>query len=129
MPPDGRLVNPLRQNFGSMRRVAQDLRLSSRDFEIVVKRETLKRRQRITLRTGSFFLELRDTEPGKPVAITYRTRRQRADLTGGGENAVRTEQIATADGYADLLSSLRLSQGLSISQYGSFQTCRRHTRF
>jgi hypothetical protein len=108
-----------------MRRVAQDLRLSSLEFEIAVKAGTVKRRQRVILSTGSFSLEVRDAEPGKPVAITYRTRRGHADLTGGGENAVRVEQIATADGYAALLSSLRLSQGLSISRYGALQARKR----
>jgi hypothetical protein len=111
-----------------MRRVAQDLRLSSREFEIAVKRETVRRRQRITLSTGSFSLEVCDAEPGKPVSITYRTRRGRTDMTGGCENSVKVEQIATVDGYAALLSSLRLSNGLSIARYGSLQARRRVLR-
>jgi hypothetical protein len=112
-----------------MRRVAQDLRLSSTEFEIAVKRGTVKRRQRITLSTASFFLDVHDTEPGKSVAITFRTRREAADLTGGGENSVSVEQLGTADGYAALLSSLKLTQGLSISRYGSAQTHRRSAHF
>lgn len=99
-----------------LRRVTQDLHLSSKFFEIDEERATKKRRQCITLSTESFFLEVRDTEPGNPVTISFKTRQGWSDLSGGGDNAVPVEQIATPEGYLALLRSLRLTVGLTISR-------------
>jgi hypothetical protein len=96
-----------------LRRIANDLRLSPDDCEIVV-HTPASSRQRIVLLTGSFLLEIRDTEPGSPVAIAYRTRKGWADLSGGGDNAVPVDQIDSPEGYAALLQCLKLSKGLQI---------------
>lgn len=99
-----------------LRRVAQDLHLSSLDFQVKVERGTIKRRQRISLATDHFVLGIQDTEPGSPVAISFRTRSGRTDQAGGGNNFVPVEQLATREGYLDLVRSLKLSQGLAIKR-------------
>jgi hypothetical protein len=96
-----------------LRRVVHDMRLSSKDFDIEVAPATTKRCQRITLSTESFFLDVQDTVPGTAVAISYRTRLGKNDPSGGESNFVAIEQIGTSHGYASLLGSLRLTQGLS----------------
>lgn len=105
-----------------LRRVANDMCLSSCEFDIKATCATAWRRQHITLSTECFFLEVQDTAPGTAVAIAYRTRQGKRDLSGGGINHVAIEQIGTEHGYASLLRSLRLTQGLSNARCDSSST-------
>lgn len=102
-----------------LRRVAHDMHLSSRAFDITATRATAKHRQYITLSTESFFLDVQDTAPGITVAISFRTRQGTRDASGGERNFIAVEQIDTAHGYASLLLSLRLTQGLSNERHDS----------
>jgi hypothetical protein len=49
------------------------------------------------------------------VALSFRTRRGRSDLTGGGENYVPIEQIESTRGYQSFLDGLRLAGGINTS--------------
>jgi hypothetical protein len=54
----------------------------------------------------------------KPVALSFRTRRGRSDLTGGGENYVPLDQIETTRGYQSFLDGLRLAVGIDTTSGG-----------
>ncbi|APA90400.1 hypothetical protein BJG93_32930 (plasmid) [Paraburkholderia sprentiae WSM5005] len=95
-----------------LRRVARDLRLRSGEHEIVTERARRNRGCRVTLRTPAVMLEVTDTPTRQKVAVSFRTRRGRADLSGGGDNAVSLEQLSSREGYDALLGGLRLAGGL-----------------
>jgi hypothetical protein len=93
-------------------RVARDLRLRSGEHEIVAEPARRNRGCRITLHTSSVMLEVADTPTRQTVAVSFRTRRGRSDLSGGGDNAVALEQLTSREGYDALLTGLRLAAGL-----------------
>ena len=96
-----------------LRRVAHDLRL--RTHEIVVQPGRRFSNSRVSLRTETLFVDLLDKPCRQGVAFSFRTRRDRTDLTGGGENYVPLEQLETTAGYQAFLEGLRLTAGLNIS--------------
>ena len=96
-----------------LRRVAHDLRL--RTHEIVVQPGRRFSNSRVSLRTETLFVGLLDKPCRQGVAFSFRTRRDRTDLTGGGENYVPLEQLETTAGYQAFLEGLRLTAGLNIS--------------
>lgn len=100
------------QASGLLRRVALDLRLPPAAHEIVTEPARRGRGCRVTLRTPSLLVEVADSPSRHAVAMSFRTRRGRSDLSGGGDNAVPLEQLATDDGYETLLGRLRLVSGL-----------------
>ncbi|BCF95220.1 hypothetical protein [Paraburkholderia largidicola] len=95
-----------------LRRVARDLRLRSGEHEIVAEPARRNRGCRVTLHTPAVMLEVADTPTRQKVAVSFRTRRGRSDLSGGGDNAVALEQLTSRDGYDALLTGLRLAAGL-----------------
>ena len=95
-----------------LRRVARDLRLRSGEHEIVAEPAHRNRGCRITLRTPALMLEVVDTPTRQKVAVSFRTRRGRFDLSGGGDNAVSLEQLSSREGYDALLGGLWLAGGL-----------------
>lgn len=95
-----------------LRRVARDLRLRSGEHEIVAEPARSNRGCRVTLHTPAVMLEVADTPTRQKVAVSFRTRRGRSDLSGGGDNAVALEQLTSRDGYDALLTGLRLAAGL-----------------
>jgi hypothetical protein len=95
-----------------LRRVAGDLRLRSDDHEIVSEAAERGHGCRITLRTSRLMLEVADTPERSTVSVSFRTRRNRKDLSGGGDNAVSQEQLASHEGYEAFLGALRLTNGL-----------------
>ncbi|TGP40255.1 hypothetical protein EN871_28945 [bacterium M00.F.Ca.ET.228.01.1.1] len=95
-----------------LRRVARDLRLHSNEHEIVAEPARRGRGCRVTLRTPALMLEVADTPTRQMVAVSFRTRRGRLDLSGGGDNAVPLEQLSSREGYDLLLGGLRLAGGL-----------------
>ncbi|MCR4469860.1 MULTISPECIES: hypothetical protein [unclassified Burkholderia] len=95
-----------------LRRVAIDLRLRRSDHEIVAEPARRGRGCRVTLRTPAMMLEVADSPSRRAVAVDFRTRRGRSDLSGGGDNAVSLDQLASKDGYDEFLSGLRLADGL-----------------
>ncbi|MGF6870744.1 hypothetical protein [Paraburkholderia sp. MM5477-R1] len=99
-----------------LRRVAQDLRL--RSHQIVVQPARRNFPGRVSLRTETLFVDVLEHPCQKPVALSFRTRRGRSDLTGGGENHVPLEQIETAGGYQSFLDGLRLAGGIDTSSGG-----------
>jgi hypothetical protein len=99
-----------------LRRVARDLRLRPVDHEIVTEPARRSRGCRITLRTSAVMLEVADSPTRQTVAVSFRTRRGRSDLSGGADNAVRLDQLSSRDGYDALLSGLRLAGGLDAER-------------
>jgi hypothetical protein len=95
-----------------LRRVARDLRLRADEHEIVSQPACRGQGCRVTLRTGSMMLEVADSSTRQSVSMSFRTRRGRSDLSGGGDNAVSLEQVSTRDGYDALIGDLRLAAGL-----------------
>lgn len=95
-----------------LRRVARDLRLRAGDHEIVSEPARRGRGCRVTLRTPALMLEVTDAPTRERVSVSFRTRRGRLDLSGGGDNAVSLEQLSSREGYASLLGGLRLAGGL-----------------
>ena len=99
-----------------LRRVARDLRLRPLDHEIVTEPARRGRGCRITLRTSAVMLEVADSPTRQTVAVSFRTRRGRSDLSGGADNAVRLDQLSSRDGYDALLGGLRLAGGLDVER-------------
>lgn len=99
-----------------LRRVASDLRLRSGEHEIVAESACRGRGCRVTLRTPAAMLEVADSPSRRSVAMSFRTRRGRSDLSGGGDNAVQLEQLSSRDGYDALLGGLRLAAGLDAER-------------
>ncbi|WP_345817767.1 hypothetical protein AAGS40_29570 (plasmid) [Paraburkholderia sp. PREW-6R] len=99
-----------------LRRVAQGLRLRSREIVFEPSRRNFP--GRVSLRTETLIVDLLDRPCQKPVALSFRTRRGRSVLTGGGENYVPLEQIETACGYHSFLDGLRLAGGIDTSSGG-----------
>jgi hypothetical protein len=97
-----------------LRRVAHDLQL--RSHEIVVQPARLSSRSRVSLRTGTLFVDVLDKPCRQGVALSFRTRRGRWDLTGGGENHVSLEQLETYAGYQSFLEGLRLASGINSGE-------------
>ncbi|HDR8919712.1 TPA: hypothetical protein QDA71_002378 [Burkholderia vietnamiensis] len=95
-----------------LRRVARDLRLRNDVHEIVAEPAGRGRGCRVTLRTNAMMLEVADSPSRQRVAVSFRTRRGRNDLSGGVDNVVPLEQLASQDGYEALLGGLRLVDGL-----------------
>ncbi|WP_434667777.1 hypothetical protein P5W99_36120 [Paraburkholderia sp. A3BS-1L] len=95
-----------------LRRVAGDLRLRTGEHEIVTERAERGRGCRVTLRTNRLMLEVADAPERSTVAVSFRTRRGRKDLSGGGDNAVSQEQLESHSGYDAFLCALRLTNGL-----------------
>jgi hypothetical protein len=99
-----------------LRRVAHDLRLPRHTHEVVVTPARRNSLSRVTLRSDSLFVDVVDTPCRFGVAVCYRTRRGRSDLSGGGDNYVPLEQIETDSGYQLLLDGLRLAGGLGAGR-------------
>jgi hypothetical protein len=95
-----------------LRCVAGDLRLRPGEHEIVAEPAERGRGCRVTLRTDRLMLEVADAPKHRAVAVSFRTRRDRRDLSGGGDNAVSQEQLASRAGYEAFLGALRLTNGL-----------------
>jgi hypothetical protein len=95
-----------------LRRVARDLGLRSAEHEIVAEPARRNRGCRITLRTQAVMVEVADTPTRQKVAVSFRTRRGRSDLSGGGDNAVSLDQLSSREGYEALLTGLRVAAGL-----------------
>ncbi|MFS8981466.1 hypothetical protein PO002_45220 [Cupriavidus necator] len=95
-----------------LRRFAGDMALSPRDYTI---REHRQRRRDVdvfALHTSSLLVEIQHG-PGQEggVRMSYRTCRGRNDMTGGRDNAVSVESLASDQGYASLLATLRVVAG------------------
>lgn len=104
-------ANFTRRARGFLHRVAGDLRLRAGEHDI--KAEPARRGGcRVTLNTERLIVELTDSLARQAVAMSFRTRRGRADLSGGGDNAVGADQLETREGYDSLLGALRLANGL-----------------
>jgi hypothetical protein len=101
-----------------LRRVAHDLRLPRHAHEVVVEPARRNAASRVTLRTDSLFVDVVDKPCRSGVALRYRTRRGRSDLSGGGDNYVPLEQIESASGYRALLDGLRLAGGIAPENGG-----------
>ena len=99
-----------------LRRVARDLRLRAGEHEIVTERARRGRGCRVTLRTPAVMLEVADTPTRQSIAVCFRTRRGRSDLSGGGDNVVALEQLSSREGYDCLLGGLRLAGGLDAER-------------
>jgi hypothetical protein len=96
-----------------LRRVAHDLRL--RSHEIVTQPARQNFPGRVSLRTETLFVDVLDHPCQSRVALSFRTRSGRSDLTGGGENYVSIEQIESTRGYQSFLEGLRLAGGINTS--------------
>jgi hypothetical protein len=99
-----------------LRRVARDLRLRNGEHEIVAEPARRGRGCRVTLRTPALMLEVADSLGRQSVAVSFRTRRGRADFSGGADNAVALDQLSSQDGYNALLGGLRPAGGLDVQR-------------
>jgi hypothetical protein len=99
-----------------LRRVARDLRLRAGEHEIVTEPARRGRGCRVTLRTPAVMLEVADAPTRQSVAVSFRTRRGRSDLSGGVDNVVALEQLSSREGYDCLLGGLRLAAGLDAER-------------
>ena len=101
-----------------LRRVAQDLRLGAHAHEIIANPGRGNSTVRVSLRTETLFVDVLERRCGSGVAFSFRTRRGRSDLTGGGENHVSLEQLETKAGYQAMLDGLRLAGGIDLKVGG-----------
>ncbi|WP_097191175.1 hypothetical protein [Caballeronia arationis] len=97
-----------------LRRVAQDLRLAATSHEIVTDSRRGSSAVRVSLRTETLFVDVLERRGGSGVALSFRTRRGRSDLAGGGENHVALAQLETPAGYRAMLDGLRLAGGIDL---------------
>jgi hypothetical protein len=97
-----------------LRRVAHDLRLPAHAYEIVNDTRRGSSAVRVSLRTETIFVDVLERRCGSGVALSFRTRRGRSDLTGGGENHVALTQLETPTGYRAMLDGLRLAGGIDL---------------
>lgn len=97
---------------GFLRRVAGDLRLRAGQHDITSLLAARGRGCRVTLNTGRLIVEVADAPARNSVAVSFRTRHGRSDLSGGGDNAVSLDQISSREGYEAMLAALRLASGL-----------------
>ncbi|MDR5826049.1 hypothetical protein [Caballeronia sp. LZ043] len=98
-----------------LRRVAQDLRIPARSHEVVMHSRRGSSAVRVSLRTDTLFVDVVEPRGGSGVALSFRTRRGRSDLTGGGENYVSLVQLETKAGYQAMLEGLRLAGGIDLT--------------
>lgn len=95
-----------------LRRFASDMALRPRDYTI---REHCHRRSRVevfALQTDALLVEIQHADGAAGgVRMSYRTCRGRGDLAGGRGNSVNVKALGTDQGYADLLSTLRVVAG------------------
>ncbi|HKR46995.1 MAG TPA: hypothetical protein VJU59_46265 [Paraburkholderia sp.] len=101
-----------RRARGFLHRVAGDLRLRAAEHDITTEPAHRGQGCRVSLNTDRLILEVTDSPSRGAVAMSFRTRRSRADLSGGGDNAVSAEQLGTQSGYESLINALRLANGL-----------------
>jgi hypothetical protein len=97
-----------------LRRVAHDQRLPAGSLEIVNDSRRGSSAVRVSLRTETLFVDVVEPRCGSGVALSFRTRRGRADFTGGGENHVALTQLETKAGYMSMLEGLRLAGGIDL---------------
>ncbi|WP_321794796.1 hypothetical protein [Caballeronia sp. J97] len=97
-----------------LRRVAHDLRLGANAHQIVADSRRGTSTVRVSLRTETLFVDVAERHCGTGVALSFRTRRGRFDLTGGGENYVSLKQLETPGGYQAMLEGLRLAGGIDL---------------
>ncbi|KMZ13828.1 hypothetical protein BHUM_02018 [Candidatus Burkholderia humilis] len=97
-----------------LRRVAHDLRLAAHSYQIVNDSRRGNTSVRVSLRTETLFVDVVEPRCGSGVALSFRTRRGREDLTGGGENHVSLQQLETKGGYRAMLEGLRLAGGIDL---------------
>ncbi|MDR5762956.1 hypothetical protein [Caballeronia sp. LZ035] len=97
-----------------LRRVAHDLRLAGSSHEIVNDSRRGSSAVRVSLRTETLFVDVVERRCGSGVALCFRTRRGRSDLTGGGENHVSLQQLESRGGYQAMLEGLRLAGGIDL---------------
>lgn len=101
-----------RRARGFLHRIAGDLRLRAGEHDITAEPSRRGRGCRVMLNTDRLIVEVADVPARQVVAVSFRTRRGRLDLSGGGDNSVSTEQLSSRGGYESLLSALRLANGL-----------------
>lgn len=97
-----------------LRRVAHDLLLAASSHEIVNDARRGSSAVRVSLRTETLFVDVVERRCGSGVALCFRTRRGRFDLTGGGENHVSLQQLESRGGYQAMLEGLRLAGGIDL---------------
>jgi hypothetical protein len=90
------------------------LRLPAHAHEIVTDTRRGGAAVRVSLRTETLFVDVLERRGGSGVALSFRTRRGRSDLTGGGENHVALTQLETPAGYRAMLDGLRLAGGIDL---------------
>lgn len=95
-----------------LRRFAGDMALSPREYTI---REHRQRRRDVdvfALHTDSLLIEIQHPAGAEGgVLMSYRTCRGRNGLTGGRDNSVSIDSLASDQGYANLVATLRVVAG------------------
>ncbi|QUN32928.1 hypothetical protein KB879_36535 (plasmid) [Cupriavidus sp. KK10] len=93
-----------------IRRLTSDIGLRQRDFTV---RERRHRRQMdlYALHADALYVQIAHAPQQKAVSLSFRTCRGRDDHTGGRDNAVCLQSIASPEGYASLVATLRVVAG------------------
>lgn len=99
-----------------LHKVARDLRLRGDQHEIVSEPARRGVGCRVSLRTPSLMIDVTNTPVDRPVAVCFRTRRGRMDMSGGRDNDVPLDQLGSREGYDALLGGLRLVAGLQLDK-------------
>lgn len=94
-----------------LRRFAGDLSLRPRDYSIRSRRQHRHQTEVFSLHTDSLYVEIAHASHRETVRMSYRTCHGRSDLAGGRDNAVSLRDLALPQGYANLLSTLRVLAG------------------
>jgi hypothetical protein len=94
-----------------LRRVAGDLSLRQRDYAIRGRRQKRHRAEVIALHTDSLYLQIEHSTARSTALMSFRTCNGRQDCSGGRDNGVSLDSIDSPEGYARLLSSLRVIAG------------------
>ncbi|CAG9255039.1 conserved hypothetical protein [Paraburkholderia unamae] len=105
-----------RRARGLLHRIAGDLRLRAGEHDITAESARRGRGCRVALNTDRLILEVTDSPAQPAVAVAFRTRRGRKDLSGGVDDVVSPEQLGSPEGYESLLSALRLVNGLDTER-------------
>lgn len=94
-----------------LRRVAGDLSLRQRDFTIQARRQHRHKVEVFSLQTDSLCFEIAHAADRSTAKVSFRTCKGRDDLSGGRDNMVPLNAIGSPEGYADLLTTLRVVAG------------------
>ncbi|WER50737.1 hypothetical protein CupriaWKF_30750 [Cupriavidus sp. WKF15] len=94
-----------------IRRLASDLGLRQRDFNVRERRHRRHQADLYALHTDTLYVQISHAPQQTAASMSFRTCRGRDDHTGGRDNAVCLQSIGSPEGYASLVATLRVVTG------------------